>query len=298
MSESKANTKSKSKSQTPHIEVQRTEDSFLGEDGVDLYLQSWSSKSPRATLVVTHGIGEHSDCYDRFASGMAAYGFKTWAWDLRGHGRSSGNRGTIGKFLDYAKDLDRLMKFLKEKDRLQGPVFAVGHSMGGLVLTLKLIDSGSEGFQGAILSSPLFGIGVRVPEVKEQAARWVSQFLPGLTLHNEINYEDLTHDRSVSDGYEQDVLRHDRISTGLFVEMLSTIEYVKKNLDRVRIPLLIQAAGDERIVSRPATEKAFEGFGSNDKTLKVYEGLLHEVYNETARQTVYRDLSNWLEIHL
>lgn len=278
--------------------VKRTEGYFDGYDGSELFHQSWKPDVVRATLVVTHGIGEHSESYNLFAEGMAKFNFETIAWDLRGHGRSSGNRGTVGRFLDYSKDLDQFMAYLVKTKRLPSPYFLIGHSMGGLVTCLKVIETGEGGARGVVLSSPLFGIGVPVPQIKEQAARWVSQLLPGLTLHNEINYEDLTHDRSVTREYARDVLRHDQISAGLFVEISSTIDFVKKNLDRFRAPVFVQQAGDERIVNRAATETCFESFGSSDKTLKIYEDFRHEIYNELGRETVYGDLSNWLGVHL
>lgn len=278
--------------------IHRSEGYFDGYDGSELFHQSWQVKSPRATLVVTHGIGEHSESYNRFAQGMTGLGYDVIAWDLRGHGRSSGNRGTVGQFMEYAKDLDHFVKHLAIKGQLTKPFYFIGHSMGGLVTALKIIEGGEADSKGVVLSSPLFGIGVPVPQIKEQAARWVSQFLPKLTLHNEINYQDLTHDRSVTEEYDKDVLRHDQISVGLFVEMVATIEYVKTNADRFRAPVFVQQAGDERIVSRAATELVFEKLGSTDKTLKIYEDMLHEIYNEVGRAHVYADLSNWLEAHL
>jgi alpha-beta hydrolase superfamily lysophospholipase len=278
--------------------IQRLEGYFDGYDESELFYQSWQIQNPHATLVVTHGIGEHSESYNRFAQGMSGLGFQTYAWDLRGHGRSSGNRGTVARFQDYSKDLDRFLKHLTKEGKLTKPYFLLGHSMGGLVTTLKVVDTGDSGANGIILSSPLFGIGVPVPQLKEQAARWVSQFVPKLTLHNEIDYRDLTHDRTVTEEYERDVLRHDQISVGLFVEMAATIEYVKNNIDRFKSPVFVQQAGDERIVSRKATEWVFEKIGASDKTLKIYEDMLHEIYNEIGRATVFSDLATWLEAHL
>ena len=273
--------------------MKRTEGNFHGKNDFELFFQTWKSDKSRATLVVTHGLGEHSECYTRLADGMLPGDWDIYAWDLRGHGRSEGKRGTIAAFTDYCEDLKCFVEFVK-KSTDGRPMVLLGHSMGGLITANTVIRYGEMGAKAVALSSPLFGISVKVPELKEKAAKMLASFLPNLTLHNELSFDDLTHDRKVVEEYEKDGLRHDRISSLLFVEMVGAMDYALANAQRVKAPFLLQQAGDDRIVSRKASEQFFEKVGSAQKEIKIYEDYYHEIFNETGRDAVFSDLKKWL----
>lgn len=273
---------------------QRTEGYFRGYNDFELFFQSWKTDQSRGTLVVTHGLGEHSECYNRLAEGIVDTAkWDIYAWDLRGHGRSEGKRGTIRAFSDYCEDYKKFVELVKKQT--QKPIVLLGHSMGGLVTSASVIKYGEMGAKALVLSSPLFGISVQVPAIKEKAARFASKLLPNLTLHNELKYEDLTHDPSVIEEYEKDILRHDRISTSLFIEMVETMDYCLKSAGRVKLPFLLQYAGQDRIVSSPKAEEFYNRVGSDNKTLKLYEDFYHEIYNEIGRPIVFADLAAWLK---
>src|SRR5690606_26080608 len=143
------------------------------------------------------------------------------------------------------------------------PLVLLGHSMGGLVTTASVIKFGDMGAKSLCLSSPLFGIAVEVPPFKEKLAKFTANVLPSLTLHNELNFEDLSHDPAVIEEYEKDILRHDRISTALYIEMINTIEFCNKSAERIQLPLFIQQAGIDRVVSRKSAELFFEKTASS-----------------------------------
>lgn len=274
--------------------VKRSEGFFLGKNDFELFYQAWTGDKSRGTLVVTHGLGEHSECYNRLANGLLPGDWDVYSWDLRGHGRSEGKRGTIRDFTDYCDDLKCFVEFVR-KDTGGKPIVLLGHSMGGLVVASAVIKHGDMGAKSLCLSSPLFGIAVQVPKLKESLGKMVASVLPSLTLHNEINYGDLTHDHKVIEEYEKDVLRHDRISTFLFVEMLNTVDFAIEHAPKIKMPLYMQLSGDDRIVSRKRAELFFERAGSEKKELKVYEEYYHEIFNEVGRDTVYSDLKSWLK---
>ena len=227
-------------------------------------------------------------------------GWNVVAWDLRGHGRSEGKRGFVGAFNDYARDLGALLQFLESSDRLKKDFALVGHSMGGLITLRHLLgESDAEPIPRAVvLSSPLIGIGVAVPAIKDLAARFFSRALPSLTLHNEIRYDELTRDPDRLKGYDTDPLRHDKISPGLYLGMIESCEYVKLRAERLKLPILIQAAGKDKIVSLPAIRDFYEKIGSIDKGLVVYDESYHEIYNDLDREMVFRDMNAFLEPRL
>ena len=83
----------------------------------------------RAVLVLVHGYGEHSGRYGNLVKPLAELGYAIYAFDLRGHGESPGQRGHIMGWGDYREDLQRFLHHVQEleKDR---PLFLYGHSMG------------------------------------------------------------------------------------------------------------------------------------------------------------------------
>jgi alpha-beta hydrolase superfamily lysophospholipase len=284
-------------------ELERREGHFEGDDGLELFFQTWTSKEPgtkAGTLVITHGISEHSECYAPTAEGLVRRGWNVIAWDLRGHGRSDGKRGFVGDFVHYVRDLGYFLQHLDKTGRLSGPFALIGHSMGGLITLRHLIDGAAAGPQpqAVVLSSPLLGLSLAVPAVKDMAARLMNRILPSLTMKSELRYEDLTRDPERLPGYGQDPLRHDKISPSLYLGMLANIDYVKMNADRIDVPILIQAAGQERIVSLSGIREFLPVIGSNDKKLTVYDESYHEIYNDLDREDVFNELDGFLKSRL
>jgi lysophospholipase len=118
-----------------------------------------------------------------------------------------------------------------------------------------------------------------------------------MTLFNEIKFDHLSHYKKVVETYADDPWRHDRISPRTFMSMLESFDYVYEQADKIDLPLLLQQAGDDLIVSQKRAEEIFERMKMKDKTQIVYEGFYHEIYNEVWRERVYADLLKWLDKH-
>ena len=284
--------------------IERLEGTFWGYQDVELYYQLWRPVAPpnetptqvQGTLLVTHGIAEHSDCYQRFAEDMTAKGWLVFVWDLRGHGRSEGKRGYVNRFQDFSNDLDAAIRYVKAqvmpKDK---PLILFGHSMGGLItLQTVLIHSPSQ-IAALVLSSPALGLSLTVPPLKEKAARFLSDWLPKLTLYNEINFDDLIRDENLVREYKADPLRHDKISPRLFLGMVDAFTEVNKMATDVHLPVLMQLAGREKVVSTPVAEKFFDQLSSKKKEVYIYADSYHEIYNDLDRNDVLNDLVRFLE---
>ncbi|OQW47267.1 MAG: hypothetical protein A4S09_15855 [Proteobacteria bacterium SG_bin7] len=274
--------------------MQRKEGHFRGFDGTELFYQTWEPTNSCGTIVITHGLAEHSECYQRLVDGMAPNGWTCLGWDMRGHGRSEGKRGAVKNFDDYSNDLKILVEVLN-KVNLPKPYFLLGHSMGGLVTANTLLKFGDLGAKAIALSSPLFGIAMPVPAIKDMAARLLSSWIPSLTLNNEIVYENLTHDEAIYKTYDRDPLRHDKISLALYLGMIDSFNFVLLNASKIHVPIFIQLAGDDKVTSRKAAERFYERLGSQRKDLVVYKDYYHEIFNEVGREKVYTDLNNFLK---
>ncbi len=280
--------------------IARAEGHFLSRQ-TELFYQSWTPSRPsRATLVLTHGIGEHSEAYVKSADSLARLGYTIFAWDLRGHGKSAGKRGHVDHFSDFTSDLSQFLLHLEKNGFLKNPFALVGHSMGGLITLKYLVDEGSQGASddpkphACVLSSPLLQVAMKVPAVKEFASKVLKELWPSLTLSNEINYADLTRDPEWLKTYERDSLRHDKISPALWEGMLGAMAEVNANADKIKLPICVLVAGQDKIVSAEATKQMFENIGSPLKKLVVYEDAYHEIFNDLDRETVFKDLSTFL----
>ena len=189
-------------------------------DGTDLHAHLRRGKAPRGIVVISHGMGEHSGCYDDLALTLAATPglADVVSFDYRGHGLSPGRRGAVGRYDDYVADLRAAIARAKTL-RPGSPVFLLGHSNGGLVaLHVALEDRGD--LAGLILSNPSLRIAARVPRHKYYAGRFLLRFAPGVTLKSTVLDEHLTRDPANLAQRKSDHLRHSRISAPTFFGMV------------------------------------------------------------------------------
>jgi alpha-beta hydrolase superfamily lysophospholipase len=272
---------------------------FTGSDGVSIFYRQFQAQPERAHMVIAHGLGEHSGRYDNVVDRMLPQGISVWAPDHRGHGRSEGRRGHVLNFVQYINDL-RFMVELAREDLPEGmQCFLLGHSMGGLI-ALDFAQRYANLIDGVIASSPALGMVFEVPRIKKVLGIMMSYVWPGLTMGNELDASKISHDRNVVRAYENDPLVHDRVSARFFTEFLAAMESVRQMAPAIKTPLMLQLAGDDHLVNTQTSKKFFELLALKDKTLYVYDGLYHEIYNELEdqRQVVLNDLENWVVNHL
>ncbi len=275
--------------------LERHEAFLSGQQENDLFYQTWTLPHPaEGTVVISHGLAEHSDCYHRLALNLGDWGWNTVAWDLRGHGQSSGKRGCVSNILEMSRDLRTLSQLVTQSPETTEPLVLFGHSLGGQICLRGLLEYGNMGFSALVLSSPALGLKVKVPAYKERLARWVSDWIPELTMHNELDYRDLSRDENQLRAYETDPLRHDKISPRLYLGMLENFEEIPKRAQDIQIPTLMQLAGQDRIVDSHAAQRLFEQMGSELKVLRIYHDSHHEIYNDFDRDEALKDLKDFL----
>src|SRR6266542_1235443 len=184
---------------------------FAGHGGLRLHWQAWLPEGEvRAVLLVAHGYAEHSGRYGNLVEAMVPRGFALYALDHRGHGRSEGPRGHVGRFAEFIADLHALRVRAEEGQRGK-PLVVLGHSMGGLIAIRYLLFHAS-GVAGAVLSSPALGI-LNEPA---RALRWVARILswiaPRTSFQSNVEPEFLSRDPAVGRAYADDPLVHRRAS--------------------------------------------------------------------------------------
>lgn len=279
--------------------VKRFESQVQSSQGQELYLQTWTPESdPKGSLLITHGQAEHSECYHTLAEELAREGWQVFAWDLIGHGRSEGRRGYVDHFSTYVKDLKKTVDHLRAQYDLKAPFVLFSHSMGGLINLEALLDEDLGEVTAAVFSSPALGFAIEVPVVKKLMAQVALKVLPQLTLYNEISYNILSRNEEMLKHYEKDTLRHSRISSAVFFGFIEGFERLPTEASKIQIPVFFQLAGEDQLISTPASKDFFEKLTHPKNRIKIYHESFHEIYNDLDREAAISDLKNFINSFL
>jgi len=277
----------------PTASEAKHEEGFLNSaDHLRLFWQRYAPPSPRATVAVLHGGGDHSGRYPALTTALVRGGFQVALVDFRGHGQSDGRRWHVDAFSDYLADLDAFVAKLRE-DGLAGPLFVVGHSMGGLITALWGLSHGREA-AGFVLSSPFFGLALQPPAVKVLAARLLGRLVPWLPVAAGLDLADLTSDEEMRRWTERDPLYGRATTPRWFEESGRAQGEVLRRARDFQAPLLVVAAGADAIADTRTTRRWYGEVGSADKGLQVYEGFRHEIFNEVERHRPIEAVVAWI----
>jgi alpha-beta hydrolase superfamily lysophospholipase len=266
---------------------------WKSSDGLDMYARGWAPQGqPKAVIMLVHGLGEHVARYDHVAAVLTEKGYAMLGFDLRGHGRSGGPRGHAPT---YEALMDDIAAFSRQTDaRFAGlPRFLYGHSLGGnLVLNYALRRK--PDLRGVIATGPWLKLAFEPPASQVTLGRFMNGIAPGFVQHSKLDTKGLSHDLAVVSKYENDPLVHDKISVRLFVEMYATGLWALDHAAEFPLPLLLMHGAADPITSAQASREFAQKAG--DKvTLKVWDGLYHEIHNEPEKEQVFACMLDWLE---
>lgn len=270
------------------------EGTFAGYDGTALFEQSWLPEGPpRGAVVIVHGLIEHSGRFAGRAELLRRAGFAVHAMDLRGHGRSAGPRCDVQSFDDYLRDLD--VFYGRVKGTLpHGPVFLMANSMGGLIGTQWTIRRQAD-LAGLIVSGPLFAVADEMFPRLRALARPVARLLPWLRIPR-VRLALLSRSPEAIESYRCDPLFfRGRFTLRMGAEILKALARLPDEVPALRVPLLILHGGCDRVCDPAGSRMVYQRAASADKTLRLYDGLYHEVFDEPEREQVEADFMAWLQ---
>src|SRR5581483_3342079 len=140
---------------------------------------------------------------------------------------------------------------------------------------------------------------MKVPAPKIWAGKLMSSLLPKIALPSGLRGEDMSHDPAIVAGYDTDKLTHKVAAARWFTETTAAQEEVVARAAELKTPTLYMHGGDDRVADPKQTELIFGKLGASDKTLKIYPGQFHEIFNELAedRSKTLDDVSGWLRSH-
>ncbi len=267
---------------------------FKGIRGTRIYFQSWLPEGePKALLLIVHGLAEHSGRYINVVNHFVPLGYAVHGFDHPGHGKSDGIRVYVERFEDYTDTI----KIYFDRIRPGKPVFLVGHSMGGLIGGVYLLDHQRE-LTGAILSGPAVKIPDNITPTTVVVGKIFSALLPKFGLLG-LEAEGICRDPAVVQAYISDPLVHKGKTTArLAAEMLKAMQHISAQASKITLPIMIVQGSADRLVDPAGARMLYDTVSSAEKEIRIYEGFYHEVFNEPEQERVLRDVERWIEAHL
>ena len=277
--------------------MKHIEGKFTSVRNTSIYYQAWLPEGKtKAVLLIVHGVGEYSGRYSNMVNHFVPLGYAIYGWDHIGHGKSDGEREVIKGFNDFTDPLTTYCKMIKEWHP-GVPVFVFGHSLGALILPFYLLDYQAD-FKGAVISAPPTKIPANISPMTITLGKILSAIAPRTGILG-LDTSGLSHDQEVVDAYVNDPLVfHGKITACISAGMLLAMLRVNDEAGKISLPLFIIQGSADRIVDPAGAQLFYDMVGSKDKTLKIYEGLYHEVHNEPERLIMFKDLDTWLKAHV
>ena len=261
-------------------------------DGTMLHVTDYllPAAQARGSVVIMHGLGEHSGRYRELAGFFNECGLSVRCYDHRGHGRSQGKRGDVINGDPMLQDAEIIIDDFSA--RFGDPPFLFGHSMGGLFATRFALAAISP-LRGLILSSP--ALALRLSPFQYRMLKVLCALAPSLGVPNGVAPAFLSHDPKIIAAYKADPLVHHRISARLLRSMLSSIAYCHTHAGTLTTPTLMLVSGDDRVVDVEGSRRFFVRLPPGVARLREYGSLYHEIFNEPDAQQVFDDVKGWLE---
>mgnify|MGYP001823452317 FL=1 len=265
--------------------------------GANIFYQYWSPEEhARANLVIVHGLAEHSGRYMNVVNHFVPAGYAVYGIDHIGHGRSDGDRVYVDRFQDYTTTLATYIDMIHDWQP-DKPIFLIAHSMGGLIGAAYLLEH-QHGLSGAVLSGP----GIKVPDNISRTVifmgKILSKILPRVGIL-QLDSNGVSRDPAVVDAYVNDPLVYTgKVTARLGAEMLKTMQDVTNSASRINLPLTIVQGGNDILIDPGGAQLLYDSVSSEDKTIKIYEGFYHEVFNDPGHEQVLNDVWKWIEAHL
>jgi len=275
--------------------IESSEETVNGKDGNQIFFRSWHPPGPPSALVVIcHGVNSHSGQYEWTARQLAENGFVVYALDLRGRGKSSGERFYVEDIEEYVGDLATLVDLAKTREAGLA-VFLLGHSAGGVVSCVYTLEHQAE-LDGFICES--FAFKVPAPDIALSVIKGLSHIAPHLGVLK-LRNEDFSRDPEAVRVLNSDPLIAGEIQPASTVAALVRADdRLKKSFDQITLPVFIMHGTVDKATVPAGSQFFYEHAGSPDKTLKMYEGHYHDLLNDYGKEDVLADTTHWIRQHL
>ena len=273
-----------------HIEFEKS--SF---DGLRLYFQGWQSEHElKGVISLVHGLGEHSGRYSTWAGLLNQAGYTVLSYDLRGHGKSGGQRGHISSFDDYLKDTTLSLDEAKKRYP-EAAQFLYGHSLGAIIVTNYVLRKKPQ-LNGVIVSGLANKTSLQEQKGKIILAKVLGSIVPKMSMSTGLVPATISKDPQVVEKYIHDPMVHNKASVGFAKASMDAINYDDQHAQEWELPVLFMHGELDKLGYADGSRE-FSGKIKGDCTLKIWPGMYHEVHNEPEKDQVLDYLCKWLDAH-
>jgi acylglycerol lipase len=272
-----------------------TEEFILGVGDNKIFMRSWlPSGKPRAVMLIVPGFNSHSGYYVWVADQLVASGLAVYAVDLRGRGKSEGERFYVEKFQDYVSDVIAMAQIAKSRNP-SAAVYMFGHSAGGVVACNYAIDHQAE-LAGLICES--FAYQVPAPDFALAVLKGLSHIAPHAHVLK-LKNEDFSRDPKVVAAMNGDpLIANESQPTATVAAMVRADERLKRDFPLVKLPVLILHGTADRATRPSGSQEFYDHASATDKTLTFYDGYFHDPLSDLGKEAVMADIKGWLEARL
>jgi acylglycerol lipase len=270
------------------------EEIFEGGGGLELFTRIWRPAGrARAVMVVVPGFNAHSGQYQWVAEQLVSHGLAVYAIDLRGRGRSAGERFYVEKISDYVDDVASLVRLAKSREPGL-PVFLLGHSAGGVIACTYALDHQIE---IAGLVSESFAYRVPAPDFALAVLKGLSHIAPH--AHSvKLKNADFSRDPQVVAAMNADpLIANESQPFQTMAALVHADERLEAEFAKIALPLLILHGTADKAAKASGSEEFYKAAGSSDKTLKLYDGAFHDLLNDLDKKIVLADIQHWVDVH-
>ena len=271
------------------------EESWLaGKGGLRIFVRHWPTSQPKASLVICHGVNSHGGQYLRAAEEFAARGFAVTALDLRGRGKSEGERFYTESVDDYVSDLSQAIDLARSRNPAI-PLYLLGHSAGGVTSVSYALDY-QDRIDGLICES--FAFRVYAPDIALSVLKGASHIAPHFHVLK-LKMEDFSRDPAWVAQLLADPLTRDEVQPVQTVAALARAgDRFEREFGRIVLPVLILHGTGDKATRPDGSQEFFEHAGSADKQLILYDDYYHDLLNDLGRERVMDDIIGWMEDRL
>jgi len=245
-------------------------------------------------ILLVHGYAEHIMRYEAFFDALDAAGFNVLGYDHRGHGQTDGQRAMIDSFDTYVKDMRAITNTFFSPNKKN---FIFAHSMGGLITTLYLERYGAANLAGVVLSGSALVMYEKTPAIVVKLAGAIATLFPNLPTVPAVA-DVVSRDQEIVEKYKKDpLIFNKRTKAKMGHEFLKAQQVAIADLAKINVPIFINHGAGDILIDPQSSQLTFDKISSEDKTLRIWDGLYHEILNEPEKEEVTKEIIDWIKAH-
>jgi alpha-beta hydrolase superfamily lysophospholipase len=262
-----------------------------GAGGPRIFVRSWQPAAPpKAVVVIVPGFNSHGGQYLWVADQLVSDGYAVYAVDLRGRGKSDGERFYVNDIGEYESDVDLAVKLAQSREP-GAKIFMLGHSAGGVVACVYTLDHQPE-LAGLVCES--FAFQVPAPDVAIAALKGLAHITPHvhvLKLKNEDFSRDPARVKFLND---DPLIANESQPAKTIAALAGADERLAREIPKITLPVFILHGTLDKATKPSGSQEFYDRAGSKDKSLKLYDGHFHDLLGDVGKEGVISDIKAWL----